>query len=766
MAKKKPRGAQPLFHKTIPVLCAYIERVGAEELNFKRYMVKEYHGTYYAERAIIRIDKDGNITCNNKDYAPTKEEAEAIKAALVTEKFPHSILARNIDALRPLVTGASTLYEFHSRKESGIIMVQERRILQDGTKIYPPWTYWSDGAWRCMEPDGALPFWKPHPPAKLKKPRIMIHEGAKAAEFITRNLQDAEWKHPWREELEKYEHWGMIGGAMAPHRTDYDELRREKPVEVIYVCDNDHPGKSVLQEVSRMYGGSLKGIMFDDKWPMSWDLADEMPKKLFNKVGTYKGPTLGDITQPATRATEKLPNPEGKGAPVTIIRRAFREEWFHCVTPEVFIHRDRPNRILSATEFNNLVSPYSDVDDTARLLKKDASMKSGILKYSPAEPAGIYGGKSGRYINTHVPSSVRPMKGDPAMFLEFMQQLVPIESDRHELMKWCATLIACPEVKMLYSVLLISETQGVGKGTLGEKILAPLVGEENVSVPNENEIVESAFNYWLAHKRMSVVHEIYAGNSFKAYNNLKSTITDRFITVSKKYQANYQVENWMHIFACSNSQRALKLSMEDRRWLVPKITEEKKPKAWWDAFFNWLDEEDGLAIICQWAKDFVKKHGAVSRSDSAPDTVLKDEIVRESYSPGMDLVARFLNRVEKEMQDPKWIEAHCKPEGANGEWKVEGVIVMDVQLVNLIHIVIYNNKPSDKLERPMTVRKVAKNQGWVVSEQRVHTEKWDTQGQRIRLICSTKELAETAFNELEKKIRPLDVIKLAQDWRL
>jgi len=66
----------------------------------------------------------------------------------------------------------------------------------------------------------------------------------------------------------------------------------------------------------------------------------------------------------------------------------------------------------------------------------------------------------------------------------------------------------------------------------------------------------------------------------------------------------------------------------------------------------------------------------------------------------------------------------------------------------------------------MTVRKVAKNQGWVVSEQRVHTEKWDTQGQRIRLICSTKELAETAFNELEKKIRPLDVIKLAQDWRL
>jgi hypothetical protein len=54
MAKKKDH--QPLFHKTVPALCAYIERIGAEELNFKRYMVKEYKGTYYAERALIRID--------------------------------------------------------------------------------------------------------------------------------------------------------------------------------------------------------------------------------------------------------------------------------------------------------------------------------------------------------------------------------------------------------------------------------------------------------------------------------------------------------------------------------------------------------------------------------------------------------------------------------------------------------------------------------------------------------------------------------------
>jgi hypothetical protein len=40
--------------------------------------------------------------------------------------------------------------------------------------------------------------------------------------------------------------------------------------------------------------------------------------------------------------------------------------------------------------------------------------------------------------------------------------------------------------------------------------------------------------------------------------------------------ADYRVDNWVHAFACSNSPRALKLSMDDRRWLVPKVREEKR----------------------------------------------------------------------------------------------------------------------------------------------------------------------------------------------
>ena len=73
----------------------------------------------------------------------------------------------------------------------------------------------------------------------------MIHAGAKAAKFVTELVADKERckRHPWGELLSFYEHWGIIGGALAPHRADYASLIREKFGEVVYVCDNDFPAR-------------------------------------------------------------------------------------------------------------------------------------------------------------------------------------------------------------------------------------------------------------------------------------------------------------------------------------------------------------------------------------------------------------------------------------------------------------------------------------------------------------------------------------------
>lgn len=751
------------FYKSVPALAAYIDRIGAEELNFRRFIVKEHRGTYYTERALIMIRKDKDeqwtLFCNNKDYAPTDTELTAIKGALMAVKFPKSISVKNINALRKKLGAEAELYELIDRKTGEIKMVQQR-IKKGVDKFYPPWSFWSDGEWRCMEAEGPLPFWKPREHISA---RIMVHEGPKAAKFtheLTTNPQLAAKlaEHPWGDELKKYEHWGQIGGALAPSRADYQEIKREKPLEVIYVCDNDWPGHSALQEVSRHYGASLKGIRFDNRWPTAWDMADDMPKDFF-KGKRYLGPQLRELVVFATRATEIIPSPDGKGKGIIKLRRDFREEWLHCVTPEVFVHQDWPDKPLNVAEFNNRVAPFSDVTDTALLVKRDDATKGAALEYAPGKKPGIYGSNEGRVINTHVPSNIKAEKGDVKPFIEFMANLVQDEGDREELWRWCATLIAAPDVKMAYGVLLISETQGVGKGTLGEKILSPLVGKLNTSFPSENEIVESAYNYWLAHKRLAVVHEIYAGHSSKAYNKMKSIVTDRYITVSKKFQANYEIENWCHIYACSNSMRALLLPNDDRRWFIPKVTEVKQTSGYWKDFNLWLNEEGGLSKIKHYAVDWIKKNRPVMRGDNAPDSVLKREIVEEGYSAGQALVSQTLDAIKDVLDNDKKTQEDWRERGYLND---AGLFVLDKSFVQLIKDQIYEGRHNDRIERPATIRRVARGKGWAIGEYRANVKDWNALG--AKMICSSKGLAQIPPGDLcnekmpeAQRLRPLDL---------
>jgi hypothetical protein len=754
----------------------YLDRIGAEVLSFRKAMVKEKSRShiYYIERTFIQILSDGEIICSRKDHDPTEAEAEAIKEAFEGVKFPQSICcsqAQFENFIEERIKEGRSREDFFGlwdRNANGYRMIQERRAADVGGKTFHPWSRWNDGEWRNMEPDGKLPFWKP----KVKnRSRVMIHEGCKAARFIDRLMNDdrlkaEKEKHPWGTELYNYEHWGMIGGALAPHRTDYIELMREAPEETIYVCDNDYPGHSALQEVSKNYKFPMKGIRFDQKFKYSFDLADEFPDEMFrgkSESRRYVGPSMRALLVPATWATELVYPQDGKGRPSTVLTRAFKEEWCHSIKPEVFIHKEWPDDVLLKTAFNNKVSPFSHVDDTARLLFKDDSSKSAVIKYNPGLPPGLYADDRGRYINTHVPADIKMEKGDVTQFLDFMDHLVTEESDRHEVLKWCATLIAMPERKMNYGLLLISEMQGVGKGTLAY-ILAQLMGEENTSYPSENDIVESNFNYWLTHKRLAVVHEIYAGHSSKAYNKLKTIITDPRITVSRKYMDNYEIENFIHVLACSNSKRALQLSMDDRRWLVPKVAEIKKENDYWEALHSWLVDAGGLRKLKWWAEEFIREAGPVARGADAPWSTTKGEIVEEGYSPGMQLAASVLERAMAEAKKPKeerWNKLNGSAAQAKGPRIAaiqDRIIIIDTDIIDLIKNKLYEGRQNDRLEKPMTIRKIAKSLGWTISDHKAtNIPSWRINS-KAGIICARPEDAKRTPGELVKAgFIPLDL---------
>ncbi|MEO0062264.1 MAG: hypothetical protein RLZZ08_824, partial [Pseudomonadota bacterium] len=89
---------------------------------------------------------------------------------------------------------------------------------------------------------------------------------------------------------------------------------------------------------------------------------------------------------------------------------------------------------------------------------------------------------------------------------------------------------------------------------------------------------------------------------------------------------------------CSNADVPVRLDQDDRRFLVPQVTEGKRHKAEWEVFYLWL-AGGGYGIIAAWADAFVQEHGHVRAGDEAPSTTRKRHLIEDSHSAEEHAVA-------------------------------------------------------------------------------------------------------------------------------
>jgi len=653
--RKRARQASD-YWITCTQLYAKCQSVGAEIISLRRAVVREEGARGY-KRIVgaIRITKTGAIECSGC-VTLTDDEKKAMAAEAAAVKFPKSVPAPK-GSLPPALEGVDPKDYYVFRNAEGEVLFIEHRIppkTEGGKKQCLPWTFFEDGQWRGNEPDGLLPlFGLDHlAQATAKIKTVYLHEGPKAArkwQEMTAGPNDELTAHPWGDILKLGAHVGWAGGALRPHDTDWEPLKNLPPdVLIVMICDNDQPGKAAARFISRTLKRRMTVVMFDKMFPEGFDLADGFDpddpwpqhedwwSKKDGKKDEYKGPTLMDHERPATWATDTVSTGK-QGRPSHMLLSEFADEWVYAAEQGLFIHLNKPHFRFSESVFDAVVNPFSDLANTSKLLKAKVQSQVISLTYKPGKIPGVITDGGIRQYNIFLPSDIKPKHGDQGLWLEYMKHLIPHEGDRHHLMRWCATLIARPGIKMRYGVLLVSEMQGVGKTTLGQEILAPLVGKHNVSNPSENTIASGNFNGWVAKNRLAIVNEIYSGKSSKAYNNLKTIISDTTVSVNEKHEKEYDLENFIHIFACSNSMRAIRLDSTDRRFFIPAVAERTLSHDWWKKFHAWL-EDGGIAIIRQWADDYVHKHGEIQEGEHPPMSGAKKDMIAESRTEGLKAV--------------------------------------------------------------------------------------------------------------------------------
>jgi len=288
--------------KQCPALRAYVERVGATAKNFRRYLVEEEDEAGYKEiNATIAI-KDGKIVCDTEESAPTEAETKAIEAEIASAQFPRSIRARRI-SLPGQLAGVDRKHYCVFLDPTGeeTLFIQWRK---EGEKPDWPLSFWSDGIWRMMEPDGPLPLYGLD---RLKNTTmaVMLHEGAKGARDV-QAMVDAGGDHPWMRELREYVHLGWPGGDDSARRVDWTPiLKLRSEVRIVLVCDRDVKGENVTSPISSILRRTMMALMFDDRFGTTFDLADPWPRhKEWWDGKRYRGPSLDDCLFPATWATE------------------------------------------------------------------------------------------------------------------------------------------------------------------------------------------------------------------------------------------------------------------------------------------------------------------------------------------------------------------------------------------------------------------------------------------------------------------------------
>ena len=594
----------------------YLNRIGAEPKSICRAAIQERHGKYFKEKHPIKFCiKTGEIINIEKlpdNIKPTEKEQTEIKAEITSAVFPLYVQANKaqrkglievINKTKNKVKGVDDkdLFIFYSETGDKILLVQQRiENKKTGQKKYLPWTHWSDHKWRCTEPDGKLPLYGLQ---ELKNNAVVVlHEGCKGARHW-QNLIKENKLHPWRKYLEHAAHVGWIGGALNPHRTDWSQLNNHGLDLVIIAADNDKQGKQAISKISKQLSVRCHALEFlegEDFFDIGFDLADDIPKNMYDEYGDYCGPSLQQMTHPATHLTKIVKQP--KGRPTIELREHVKGEWLLITKHSEILHKDFRHEPMDQKTANNALARYREGKNVFALLVENIIETISDYTYNPGSTEKIILDGDHKKLNLYQPSKNIPIKGDPSPYLNYIKHLFPVKEDREYSLRWIATLIAKPEVRMTYSILLASENQGVGKSTLGEAILTPLVGCHNACSPSEEQIL-SRFNSWAGAMRLAVVAEIYQGKSWKMYNRLKSVVSDETISIERKGKDAITTRNWCHIVASSNSLSPLKVSEDDRRWLVPKVTEEKWPHKKWVALRAWL-AKDGLAIIMHWAQTY------------------------------------------------------------------------------------------------------------------------------------------------------------------
>lgn len=442
--------------------------------------------------------------------------------------------------------------------------------------------------------------------------------------------------HPWASYFSQYVWTTYAGGVSSIGNTDWSWCRGR---DIYLFPDNDPQGKEGFRQLAILLvnTGARSVYIMDHELPDypapdKWDFADKpwplqrsrkgrrKPKKT-DETPVVSWTEISDALVPVDRPFREIWIQDADGMPTLDheLRTEFVEQWAHLRAEDVMVYRQRPTIRFTRSMFNNaMAQQYAPQDVWQAMISRPDLTQADRLGYRPGEPTGkLFTNKADGAvcINSYRPPTLTPQLGSIRPALYFMRHLIPDYPERKILIRRLAMLVGLPnERRLTWAVLLISEMQGVGK-TILMMAVSHLVGNQNTHKLDPDLLMKDNFNGWVESYLLILIEELREGPSYKAPEKLKDAITNPTGSVRRMRVSGETCEYHTNFIASSNHPGAANVSTKDRRWFVPKVTEndtitdrhlvkyagKRSPFEW---IVYWFYRRDGASFVLHCAQDY------------------------------------------------------------------------------------------------------------------------------------------------------------------
>lgn len=329
-------------------------------------------------------------------------------------------------------------------------------------------------------------------------------------------------------------------------------------------------------------------------------------------------------------------------------------------TGEIFSPR---GRYMNATQFNMLyggkqfiITNGGKVTDEPWKAATRSTMFSlpevDHIRFLPSEKplTIVYDSMKRPGLNTYIPIHPEAKHGDVSLWIDFLNRILPNQSDQKILCDYLAHCIKYPGHKIPWAILL-QGAEGIGKSVFFE-IMKYCLGNMYIYKPKAPELVSSGskFNAWMRGKLCIIVDEIKIDERRELIEILKPMITDALIEIQGKgvdQEMEDNVANWIFF---SNYKDAIPINKNGRRYAVLfsaiqtllDLANAGMDDAYFNRLFKWLEREGGLQAMNYYFLNYPIERGSLPVR--APHTSSQEEALRISRSP-MQVV------VEEALQD-------------------------------------------------------------------------------------------------------------------